>query len=89
MSNCDEKIKLNIAKTNVKPNKVYNGKCKLIAQNRSFMKNNDVNMKHNMCDGKRQKNIKNAEKDDFKGNRMLSTHLLVEIHNTQLSEKIC
>ena len=22
--------------------------------------------KHNMCEGKRQKNIKNAEKDDFK-----------------------
>ena len=31
-----EKIKLNVSKTNVNVNGVYNGKCKLLMQNRNF-----------------------------------------------------
>ncbi len=37
-----DKIKLNISKTNVNLNAVYNGKCKLIVQNRNFMLEADV-----------------------------------------------
>ena len=37
-----EKIKLNVSKTSVNLNIVYNGKCKLIVQNRNFMQKSDV-----------------------------------------------
>ena len=37
-----EKVKLNVAKTKVVVNNVYNGKCKLIVQNRNFMTEKDV-----------------------------------------------
>ena len=38
----NEKIKLNVSKTKVDPNGVYNGKCKLIVQNRNFMQKSDI-----------------------------------------------
>ena len=38
----NDKIKLNLSKTNVKINEVYNGKCKLIVQDRNFMSKADV-----------------------------------------------
>ena len=37
-----EKVKLYVAKTKVVINNVYNGKCKLIVQNRNFMTEKDV-----------------------------------------------
>ena len=37
-----EKIKLNVSKTSVNLNIVYNGKCKLLVQNRNFMQKLDV-----------------------------------------------
>ena len=37
-----DKILLNVNKTNVNANNVYNGKCKLIVQNRNFMLKSDV-----------------------------------------------
>ena len=37
-----DKIRLNVGKTMVNANGVYNGKCKLIVKNRNFMTMNDV-----------------------------------------------
>ena len=37
-----DKVKLNVNKTSVNVNGVYNGNCKLIVQNRNFMTENDV-----------------------------------------------
>ena len=37
-----DKIKMNVNKTNVNMNTVYNGKCKLLVQNRNFMLESDV-----------------------------------------------
>ena len=37
-----EKIKLNVSKARVNLNGVYNGKCKIIVQNRNFMQKSDV-----------------------------------------------
>ena len=37
-----EKIKANVNKSRIVPNNVYNGKCKLIVQNRDFMQRSDV-----------------------------------------------
>ena len=37
-----KKVKLNASKAVIDVNVVYNGKCKLIVQNRNFMKFNDV-----------------------------------------------
>ena len=37
-----QKIATNVAMTNVDTNGVYNGKCKLIVQNRNFMERSDV-----------------------------------------------
>ena len=38
----NDKIKLNASKIKVDPNGVYNGKCKLIVQNRNFMQKSDI-----------------------------------------------
>ena len=40
-----DKIRLNVRKTKVDLNNVYNGKCKLIVQNRNFMTKNDVDVR--------------------------------------------
>ena len=50
------KIQVNANKAIVKPDCVYNGKCKLIVQNRNFMTPNDVNeclneLKNKRCEG--------------------------------------
>ena len=37
-----DKIRLNVGKTMVNANGVYNGKCKLIVQNRNFITMSDV-----------------------------------------------
>ena len=37
-----DKIVLNAGRTKIVPDSVYNGKCKLIVQNRNFMIRNDV-----------------------------------------------
>ena len=52
----DEKIKMNVNKTKVDPNLVYNGKCKLIVQDRNFMMESDVkecitDLKNKKCEG--------------------------------------
>ena len=52
----NEKIKLNVSKTRVDVGGVYNGKCKLIVQNRNFMTENDVKtcineLKNKKCEG--------------------------------------
>ena len=51
-----EKIKSNIAKSNLSPNTVYNGTCKLLVGNRHFMKCSDVkecltDLKNKKCEG--------------------------------------
>ena len=50
------KIVLNLSKTKVKINEVYNGKCKLIVQDRNFMSRTDVkeclsNLPNKKCEG--------------------------------------
>ena len=50
------KVIANIRKTNVDPNNVYNGKCKLIVLNRNFMAVTDVkeclsNLNSKKCEG--------------------------------------
>ena len=50
------KIKLNVSKAKVVSNRVYNGKCKLLVQNRNFMTKNDVelcmsDLKNKKCEG--------------------------------------
>ena len=52
----NDKIKLNLSKTNVEINEVYNGKCKLIVQDRNFMSKADVkeclsNLPNKKCEG--------------------------------------
>jgi hypothetical protein len=37
-----DKIKMNVNKTNVNMNAVYNGKCELLVQNMNFMSESDV-----------------------------------------------
>ena len=39
-----EKVRINISKANVDQTNVYNGKCKLIVQDRNFMTKNDVKL---------------------------------------------
>ena len=51
-----EKIKLNVARARVNANGVYNGKCKMLVQNRNFMTMNDVkaclsDLKNKKCEG--------------------------------------
>ena len=51
-----EKIKSNIAKSNLSPTTVYNGACKLLVINRHFMKRSDVReclseLKNKKCEG--------------------------------------
>ena len=51
-----EKIKANVTRTKVKASGVYNGKCKIIVQNRNFMLENDVRvclseLKNKKCEG--------------------------------------
>ena len=50
------KIKVNVAKTRINTDGVYNGKCKLIVQNRNFMTEKDVmlclsEIKNKKCEG--------------------------------------
>ena len=51
-----KKILLNVNKTNVNVDAVYNGKCKLIVQNQNFMLKSDVkecimNLPNKKCEG--------------------------------------
>ena len=51
-----DKILLNVNKTNVNVDAVYNGKCKLIVQNQNFMLKSDVkecimNLPNKKCEG--------------------------------------
>ena len=51
-----KKIKSNVARAHVNLNGVYNGKCKLLVQNRNFMTENDVRicmseLKNKKCEG--------------------------------------
>ena len=51
-----EKIKLNVSKTNVNLNTVYNGRCKLLVQNRNFMLKSDIkkclyDLSNKKCEG--------------------------------------
>ena len=50
------KIKSNVSKSSINVNGVYNGKCKIIVQNRNFMTENDVKLclselKNKKCEG--------------------------------------
>ena len=51
-----EKIKSNVTRTKVNASGVYNGKCKLLVQDRNFMTENDVRicmneLKNKKCEG--------------------------------------
>ena len=51
-----EKIRTNVSRTKVDANVVYNGKCKIIVQNRNFMSENNVKtclneLKNKKCEG--------------------------------------
>ena len=75
-----KKIKLNVIRTLVRHDAVYNGKCKLIVQDRNFMTEADViacisELKHKKCEGFDQiRQTKNLTKYLTKWTPILCTH---------------